>query len=111
MPSVLHDHTTQNNPHSLPFSADVDDAPPGPLTHVIHHGVDAERSPHHKQIVDRQSHTTTNIPVIIMIKMQSRVPVKNRTKQLYPDEITRELLLCATTTKTANKLVKQIKNS
>ena len=30
IPSVLHDHTAQNNPPSLPFSPDVDDAPPGP---------------------------------------------------------------------------------
>ena len=51
----------------MPFSPDVDDAPPGTLTrghHVIHHGIDAERSPRNKQVVVRQSHTTTNIPII-----------------------------------------------
>ena len=85
---------------SLHLSLDVDDAPPGPPNpginpHVIHHGVDAERSPHHKQVVDRQSHTTTNIP-IIMLQIQSRVPFKNGNKLLYAAKITRELLLCAT---------------
>ena len=51
--------------------------------------------------MDRQPHTTTaNIPIIIMIQMQSRVPVKNGNKRLYPAKITRELLLCATATTT-----------
>ena len=56
----------------LPPFPDVDDAPPvppNPGPHIIRHGVDAERSPHHKQVVDRQSHTTTNISSI-MIQMQ-----------------------------------------
>ena len=41
------------------YDADGDDATPGPLTrglHVTYHGVDKERSQHHKQIVDRQSY-------------------------------------------------------
>ena len=47
----------------------------------------------------RQSHTTTNIP-IIMIQIQSMVPVKNGNKHIYPAKITRELLLCVTATTT-----------
>ena len=43
--------------------------------HVNHHGVVVERSPHQKQVVDRQPHASTNIPIVIMIQMQSRVPV------------------------------------
>ena len=67
--SFLHNHTAQNNPPSLPLSPSFDDAPTVPLTrgpHFIHHGVDAERSTHHKQAVYRQSHTTTNISGIFM---------------------------------------------
>ena len=41
------------------FSIDVDDAPSGPPkpgTAYHRHGLDAERSPHHKQVVHRQSY-------------------------------------------------------
>ena len=68
---------------SLPLSPDVDDKPPGPPNpgpHVIHHGVDPERSPHHKQVVDRQSRTskyTYNYDT-----NATRVPVKNGNKRL-----------------------------
>ena len=77
-------------PPSLPLSPDADDAPPGPpnpgtACHSPRQDVDAEKSPH-KKVVDRQSHTT-NIPIII-IQMQSRVPVKNVNKRLYPAKIT-----------------------
>ena len=44
--------------------------------HVVHHGVDAEKSPHYKQVVDRQSHTTTNISIFVMIQMQLGYPLK-----------------------------------
>ena len=100
IPSVLHDRTARNNPPS--FSLILTMPLLVPLTrgtHVIHRGVDAERSPHHKQVVVRQSHITTNIP-IIMIQMQSRVPVKNGNKCLYSAKFTRELLLCATASTT-----------
>ena len=49
-------------------------------------GVDAESSPHHKQIVDRQSHTTTNITIIIMIQMLSRVPIKTAMSARIPQK-------------------------
>ena len=79
--SVLQDHFAQNSPPSLPLSPDIDDAPPGPLTpgpHVIHNGVDAERSPHHKQVVDRQSHSATNISIIIIMQMQLGCQLKRQ---------------------------------
>ena len=72
IPLVQDDHTAQNSPPSLPLSPDVNDDPPDPLTrgpHVIHHGVDSRRSPHQKQDVYRQSQTTTNISIFIMIQM------------------------------------------
>ena len=44
-----------------------------------------------------------------MIQMQSRLPVKNGNKLLYPAKITRELMLCATATTTTtislNKMI------
>ena len=53
------------------LAPDIDDAPPGPTgPHVIHQGVDAERSPHNKQVVVRQSHTTTNILFIIIMRTE-----------------------------------------
>ena len=54
---------------------------------VIHHGVNAEKSPNYKQVVDRQSHTTTNVPIIIMIQMQSRVPVKTSISACIPPKL------------------------
>ena len=61
-----------------------------PLTrvpHAIQQGVDAESSPHHKQILDRQSHTTTNITIIIiMIQMLSRVPIKTAISARLPQK-------------------------
>ena len=57
--TVKLDYTAQKNPPSLPLSTDVGDAPPALLSrglHLIHHGVGAERSPHHKQVLDWQSH-------------------------------------------------------
>ena len=43
--------------------------------------------------------------------MQSRVPVKNGNNRLYPAQITRELLLCATATTTIIKSRKSHKRS
>ena len=55
IPSGLNNRTTQNNPPSLPLMLTMPLLVPFTRRpHVIHHGVDAERSPHHKQVVDRQ---------------------------------------------------------
>ena len=100
--NVLHDNTAQNNPPSLFLSPDVDDASPGPPNPgtACHSPRRRCRKVAAPQVVDRQSYTNTNILIIIMIQMQSRVPVKNGNKRLYPAKITRELLLCATATTT-----------
>ena len=65
-----------------------------PLTrgpHVIHHSVDAERSPHHKEVVDRQSHYYFYI-YFCYDTNATRVPIEIVTIRLYPAE----LHLCAT---------------
>ena len=57
IPSVQHNHTAQDNPPSFsPMSTIPLLTPLAGEPHVIHHGVDVERSPLHKQVVDRQSH-------------------------------------------------------
>ena len=65
-----------------PPSPDVDNALPAPPNtgpYVIHYGVDSERSLHHNQVVDRQSRTTTNISIIIiMIQMQVGYQLKRQ---------------------------------
>ena len=68
-----------------------------PLTrgpHVIHH-VDAERSPHHKQIAAQLHYDYFHFDT-----SATRVPVKNGNKHLYTAKITCESQLCATATKT-----------
>ena len=60
-----------------------------PLTrgpHVIYHGVVAERSPQHKQVVDRQSHTTTK-SIIIMIQMYLRYKLKTAISTRIPPKL------------------------
>ena len=50
------------------------------------HGVDAERSPHHKQVVDRQSHPT-NISTIIMIQMKLMYQIKTAMSACIPQKL------------------------
>ena len=76
IPSVLHDHTAQSNPLSLPLSPDNDDAPacppmPGTACHSPwRNGVDVEKSPDHEQIVVGSHTLLLHIPIIIMMQMQ-----------------------------------------
>ena len=100
--TVKLDHTAQNNPPILPLSTDVGDASPAPPTrglHVIHRGVGAERSPHHKQVVDRQSHYYYYI-YFSHDTNATKVPVKNSNKRRYHAKIACQLQLCATATTT-----------
>ena len=55
--------------------------------HVIHHGVDAEMSPHHRRVGDRQSHTTTNSSIVNMIQMQLEYQVKTPISACVPPKI------------------------
>ena len=64
-------------------------------SHVIHHGVDAERWRHQKQVVNRQSHATINISNI-MIQMHFGYQLKKGNKRLYLAKIICEVQLCAT---------------
>ena len=96
IPSVLQEHTAENNPPSLPLSPDVDDAPSFPLTrgpHFIHYDVDAKRLTHHKQVVVRQSHTITKIS-IIMIQMQPGYQLKTAVSAYIPPKNLQMAALC-----------------
>ena len=96
-------NTAQNNPPSLPLSPDVDDAPPGPVNrgpYVIHHGVDAERLPHHKKVVDRLYYQYI---YFYYDTNATRVAVENDIKLGYHAKITCSLQLCATATTTTGR--------
>ena len=106
IPSALQERNSPNNPPSLQFSLDVDDHTPGPpnLGSACHSPQRRrKKSPHQKQVVDTKSHTTNNI-TIMLIKIQSMVPVNYGNKRLYPTKVTRKLKLGATTTKTTTTL-------
>ena len=107
IPSVQDNHTAQDNPPFFPFSRDEDAATLGFLTqrpHVIHHGLDAERTPHYNQIVDTQSHNYKSI-YFYYDKNTNKLSVKNDNKRRYSAKLTCELQLCATASTTTSDVL------
>ena len=101
IPLVPHDHIEQITPTFLSVSSMLRmpllPPPPNPGPHVTHHEADQERSPHHTQVVDSQSHYYYNyFTIFIYHTNATKIPVKNSNKRRYPAKITCELQLCAT---------------